>query len=136
MKLLILFLSAVVFIACQTSQISSEKMSDKEIFERMIAEEKAADNKNIDEMVADEEEEKAEELAENEAAEEVDQCCAHWSAWGECLHEIIPGCSTDRIFGAPSANNVFELKQPNACCASWAADGQCLHEIIPGCSGN
>lgn len=30
---------------------------------------------------------------EKEEEEKRDDCCAHWTAGGECVHELIPGCS-------------------------------------------
>ncbi len=60
------------------------------------------------------------------ASEVQEIVCAHWTGV-QCVHELIPGCSSATGVTVPKST-------PDQCCAHWMADGKCAHELIPGCS--
>lgn len=140
MKLLILFSSLIVLIACQTSQISSKEKSDDIVFKQMLAEQEMVKKKVENDQKSDEQifeemlaTEKAEADLDGETVETY-QCCAQWLIDGTCAQELIPGCSQELDAQEGVQSLYFEVKAPNACCTGYAADGSCMHEIVPGCS--
>ena len=59
------------------------------------------------------------------------QCCTAFSATGDCLEELVPGCASD---SAPLFKDKF--LHPDQCCEHWGGNGICYREKVKGCSIN